>query len=151
MGGQGGQVQRGHSLGHRAEHRDAVAAEVDQLADDDRGHHRDQCTGDAPRDRPEAKHQDDHRRGDRDRRPVDRAQTPQGVDQPGHRRGTAGMDAQHLGQLADRHLDPDAGEEADEYGPGQEVSEESEPNQPGKQQEGRGDQRDQPRQPDVGG
>src|ERR687883_510589 len=52
----------------------------------------------------------------------------------------AGGDAQHAWQLADGDLDADTGEEADEHGAGQEVSEKAQPDQPGEQQDGAGEQ-----------
>ena len=59
---------------------------------------------------------------------------------PKNRQGLPALnrDAKHVGQLPDRHLDPDAGQEPDEHGPGQEVRQEAKPGQPGEHQQHRG-------------
>ena len=58
---------------------------------------------------------------------------------------------EHLRQLAERHLDADAGEESDQHGAGEEVRQEREPRHPGEQQQQPGQQGGQPGQADVPG
>ena len=58
-------------------------------------------------------------------------------------------DAEHVGELPGRHLDPDAGQEPDQHGAGQEVRQEAQPDHPGQQQHRPGQQGREPGQPHV--
>ena len=62
--------------------------------------------------------------------------------------GPAG-NAEHAGELSDRDLDADAGEESDEHAPGQEVGDEPEPDHAGDDQEGAAIERHDAGQRDV--
>ena len=53
--------------------------------------------------------------------------------------------AEHVGKLADGHLNADAGQEAEQDGPGQEVRQEAEPGQPRHQQHAAGEEGSQAR------
>ena len=56
---------------------------------------------------------------------------------------------QHVGELSGGHLDTHPGQEADQHGAGKEIRQEPQPGDPGQQQHPPGQQRRQPRQPDV--
>jgi hypothetical protein len=60
-----------------------------------------------------------------------------------------GLDAEHVGQLRDRDLDADPGQEPHQHSAGQEVGQEAEPGQAGHEQHRAGQQGRQPGQLDV--
>ena len=98
-----------------------------------------------------ARRQHDHDDPDRHRHvgPVYLRECARDVQQPG--RGALVRDGypQHVGELPGGHLNPDASEESQQDGPGQEIRQEPEPGQPGHQQQPAREQRRQPGQPDV--
>ena len=71
------------------------------------------------------------------------------VPEPGQGVLSGGSHPEHVGELAGRHLDTDAGEESDQDGAGEKIRQEPEPGQPGQQQQRAGEQGCQPGQPDV--
>ena len=99
----------------------------------------------------QAGHDHDHDDRDRDRHvgPVHVRERADGVHELGQGLPARGGDPEHVGQLPDRYLDADAGQEPDQHGTGQEVGQEAEPGQPGREQHPAGQQGRQPGQPDV--
>ena len=71
------------------------------------------------------------------------------LQEPAQRAAARGTDPEHVRELPGSHLDADAGEEPDQHRAGQEIGQESEPGQPGQQQQPAGQQRCQPGQPHV--
>ena len=125
---------------HRADGGDAVGGETVAPARPDRGHdheHRDRhARGEAAADQDDA----DHGRSQRQCRQVRVLEPNQ--DLPGLHHGPARLhrDAEHVGQHADADLDADAGEEAHQHGPRQEIRKEPQPEQARHQQQRRGQQ-----------
>ncbi len=76
-------------------------------------------------------------------------QRPRDVQELGRGALARGSDPQHVGELPGGDLDTDAGEEPDQDGPGQEIRQESEPGQPGQQQQPAREQGHESGQPDV--
>jgi hypothetical protein len=146
---EGRQSQAGQPARDGPDHGSAVAGQIRGPAHGDRGDHRDEQARDPAVD--PADHDDDRDDGDRHRhvRPVHVREHADGVRELGQGLPARGGDPEHVGQLPDRYLDADAGQEADQHGAGQEVGQEAEPGQPGHEQHPGGQQGRQPGQPDV--
>ena len=132
-----------------SEYGHAVAGQIHGPAHADRGDHRDQRAGDSSCDPPGGQH--DHDDPDRHRQ-VSSAYVRKrvyDVPEPGQGVFSGGSHSEHVGELAGRHLDTDAGEESDQDGAGEEIRQEPEPGQPGQQQQRAGEQGCEPGQPDV--
>ena len=157
-------VTPGHSLreadvrqpaGHWAEDGDVVRCEVEDPAERDHADHRDKAAGNRL-DRPREHDQDCQHRGGHERRlPRELADVPQREPELAHvaaqqsaRVDGLRRDSEHPADLAHRHLNADAGQEADEDGAREEVGEEAEPGDPSDEEEGRCEQRAEARERD---
>ena len=148
-----GQPDRGQAARHRAEGGDAVGLEVEAPADRDRADDGDEAARDHRDPLLEHDQRRDHRQRDRERRQRGVGDLLQRVPELDHRAADAGRGstvgrghAEHAGELPERHLDADAGEEADEHGAGDEVGEEAEPRDARQDQQAAGDQRGEARE-----
>jgi len=128
-----------------------MAGQVRGPAHADGGDHRDQQARDPGVDPANGEHDRDDRDRHHDVPPVHVREHADGVHELAHGLPARGGDPEHVGQLRDRYLDAGAGQEPDQHGAGQEVGQEAEPGQPGREQHRAGQQRGQPGQLDVSG
>ena len=131
------------------DHGDAVAGQIRGPAHADGGDHRDQQARDPAVDQASHDHDRDDRDRDRHVGPVHVREHADGVHELGQGLPARGGDPEHVGQLPGRYLDADAGQEPHQHGTGQEVGQEAEPGQPGREQHRASQQGRQPGQPDV--
>ena len=146
---EGGQPEGGQPAGDVAEHADPVGGQVGHPAGDDRADHGDQRARDPAVDPAGGHHHRHHAQREGDSDGLGLRQRLDGLHQLDHRVRAGRADPEHVRQLPDRDLDPDPGQEAEQHGTGQEVGQETEPGQPGQQQQDPGDQGCEPGQADV--
>jgi len=113
-----------------------VLVEVEEPGPRDRQGHGKQRAGHLPREPVGEQNHDQHGKGHQQSRPLGVGQRPQDREEVLCKTVTAGGDSEHVGQLADYQGDPDAAQETDQHRPGQEIGQEAQPEDAGKDEEG---------------